>query len=197
MSEVSGIRTDAVEHYLACMAAHDWDGLAATIAEEGLTRDGPFCDCVEGKQRYVDFLRGVISSLDGYQLQVQRVSHVSDRVSFVELSETFGVDGVATTYPECILFERNDNGLISHVSVFMKQPGARDRWRAVAPGDSAQHGGVSTQLATCHRLEQPGELVGVEELTVGTGRVAVHRDTSPSGGDAPGLATAPFEGHGA
>jgi hypothetical protein len=66
----------------------------------------------------------VISSLDGYQLQVQRVSHVSDRVSFVELSETFGVDGVASTYPECILFGRNDDGLISHVSVFMKQPGA-------------------------------------------------------------------------
>ena len=45
-------------------------------------------------------------------------------MSFVELSETFGVDGVATTYPECILFERNDDGLISHVSVFMKQAGA-------------------------------------------------------------------------
>jgi hypothetical protein len=124
VTEVSGIRTDAVEHYLACMAAHDWDGLAATLADDGLTRDGPFCDRVEGKQPYVDFLRGVITSLDGYQLRVQRVSHLSTRVSFVELSETFGVNGVATTYPECILFERNDNGLIAHVSVFMKQPGA-------------------------------------------------------------------------
>jgi len=121
---VNDIRTDTVEHYLACMAAHDWEGLAATIADEGLTRDGPFCDRVEGKQPYVDFLRGVITSLDGYQLHVQRVSHVSNRVSFVELTETFGVDGVATTYPECILFERNEDGLISHVSVFMKQPGA-------------------------------------------------------------------------
>ena len=124
MTEARDIRTDAVEHYLACMAAHDWDGLAATIADEGLTRDGPFCDRVEGKQRYVDFLRGIITSLDDYELEVQRVSHVSNRVSFVELTETFGVDGVATTYPECILFERNDAGLISHVSVFMKQPGA-------------------------------------------------------------------------
>ena len=124
MTEVRETRTDAVEHYLACMAAHDWAGLADTLADEGLTRDGPFCDAVEGKQPYVDFLRGVISSLDGYQLQVERVSHVSDRVSFVELSETFGVDGVATTYPECILFERTGDGLICHVSVFMKQPGA-------------------------------------------------------------------------
>jgi hypothetical protein len=54
---------DTVERYLTCMAAHDWDGLAATIADEGLTRDGRFCDLVEGKQRYVDFLRGLIPSL--------------------------------------------------------------------------------------------------------------------------------------
>jgi limonene-1,2-epoxide hydrolase len=115
--------TDVVESYLAAMAAHDWDGLAATIADEGLTREGPYCDRIEGKQRYVDFLRGIITSLDGYQLRVQRISHVSDRVSFVELTETFGVDGVPTTYPECILFERNDSGFISHVSVYIKQPG--------------------------------------------------------------------------
>jgi hypothetical protein len=114
---------DTVESYLASMAAHDWEGLAATLADEGVTRDGPFCDRVVGKQPYVDFLRGIITSLDGYQLHVQRVSHVSNRVSFVELSETFGVDGVPTTYPECILFERNGDGLICHVSVFMKQPG--------------------------------------------------------------------------
>jgi hypothetical protein len=80
VTEVRETRTDAVEHYLACMAAHDWAGLADTLADEGLTRDGPFCDAVEGKQSYVDFLRGVIGSLDGYQLQVERVSHVSERV---------------------------------------------------------------------------------------------------------------------
>jgi len=126
--------TDTVETYLACMAAHDWDGLAATLADAGLTRDGPFCDRVEGKQGYVDFLRGIITSLEGYQLRVQRVSHISDRVSFVELSETFGVDGAPTTYPECILFERNDDCLICHVSVFMKYPGAE------APVEGARAG---------------------------------------------------------
>jgi SnoaL-like domain len=115
---------DAVERYLTCMSAHDWDGLGATIADEGLTRDGPFCDRIQGKQRYIDFLRGVITSLKGYQLKVQRVSHVSEQVTYVELSETFEVDGVLTEYPECILFERNDDGLICHVSVFTKQPGA-------------------------------------------------------------------------
>jgi limonene-1,2-epoxide hydrolase len=120
---MSRIGTEAVERYLACMAAHDWHGFAATLADEGLTRDGPFCDRVEGKQRYVDFLRGVIPSLKGYQVKVHRVSHVSDRVSFVELSETFEVDGVPTECPECLLFERDGDGLIRHVSVFIKRPG--------------------------------------------------------------------------
>jgi hypothetical protein len=106
------------------MAAHDWDGLSETIADEGLTRDGPYCDRIEGKEPYVTFLRNIISSLKNYELKVQRVSEVSDRVSFVELTETFEVDGVLAEYPECILFERNDDGLICHVSVFMKQPGA-------------------------------------------------------------------------
>jgi len=115
--------TTNVERYLACMAAHDWAGLAATIADDGLVRDGPFCDMVEGKQAYVDFLRGIITSLQGYELRVSRVSHASDRLSYVELSETFEVDGTPTTYPECIVFERDDDGLIRHVNVFIKQPG--------------------------------------------------------------------------
>src|SRR6185312_587928 len=108
---MSDINPHPVERYLACLAAHDWDGLAATIAEDGLTREGPFCDRIEGKQRYVDFLRDLMPSLQGYRMNVQRVSNVSDRLSFVELSETFDVDGVATEYPECVVFERNDEGL--------------------------------------------------------------------------------------
>lgn len=131
--DVSGIATNAVEGYLACLAAHDWDGLAATLADEGLTREGPFCDRVKGKQRYVDFLRGLVPSLKGYQLKVQRVSHVSDRVSFVELSETFEIDGILTEYPECILFETDGDGLICLVSVFIKRPGAE----APVPGGRA------------------------------------------------------------
>jgi SnoaL-like domain len=126
--------TTNVERYLACMAAYDWDGLAATIADDGLVRDGPFCDVVEGKQAYVDFLRGIIMSLRGYELLVGRVTHASDRLSFVELSETFDVDGTPTTYPECIVFERDAAGLIRHVSVFIKQPG----------GDAPVEGGRAT-----------------------------------------------------
>jgi SnoaL-like domain len=116
-----------VEHYLECLATHDWDGLADTIADEGLTREGPFCDLVEGKAHYVAYLRKVCTNLKGHRLDVQRVSHVDSRVSFAELAETFEIDGVATTWPECILFEQADDGLISRVSVFFKQRGADTR----------------------------------------------------------------------
>jgi hypothetical protein len=115
------VEDGAVERYLACLAVNDWDSLAATVADEDLIREGPFCDVVEGKQAYLKFLRGVFASLEGYRLDVRRVSHLSDKLSYVELSETFDIDGVPTEYPECLVFEQNDDGLINRVSVFMKQ----------------------------------------------------------------------------
>jgi hypothetical protein len=124
MGDTIEVGAGVVERYLTCLAANDWDGLAATVADEGLIREGPFCDVVEGREPYIAFLRGVFSRLEGYQLKVQRVSHVPDRLSYVELTETFEINGVPTEYPECILFEQNDDGLISHVSIFIKRPGA-------------------------------------------------------------------------
>jgi hypothetical protein len=112
---------DAVERYLACLAVHDWEGLAATVADEDLIREGPFFDVVEGKQPYLQFLRRVFASLGGYRLEVRRISHVSNRVSYVELSETFDIDGVPTEYPECIVFEQNRDGLINRINIFIKQ----------------------------------------------------------------------------
>jgi limonene-1,2-epoxide hydrolase len=114
-------KTGAVERYLACLAVHDWDGLAATIADDDLIRQGPYLDVVEGKQPYLKFLRGVFASLEGYRLDVHRIAHTPDRVCYVELSETFDIDGVPTEYPECLVFEQNSDDLINRVSVFIKQ----------------------------------------------------------------------------
>jgi hypothetical protein len=119
-----GTEGQVVERYLECLAAHDWDGLADTIADEGLTREGPFCDLVEGKAHYVAYLRKICTNLTGHRLTVQRISRVNPRLSYVELTEAFEVDGAPAEWPECILFEQRDDGLISHVSVFFKQRGA-------------------------------------------------------------------------
>ncbi len=124
MFDVTGVGDGVVERYLECLGAHDWDGLAATIAGEGLIREGPFCDVVEGKEHYVAYLRKVLTNLAGHRLEVQRVSHVDPRLSFVELTEAFEIDGATKRWPECILFEQGDDGLISRVSVFFKQRAA-------------------------------------------------------------------------
>jgi hypothetical protein len=123
-AEGEGDTMTVVDDYLRHMGSHDWDALANTITDNGLRRDGPFCDAIEGKDAYVAFLRGIIETLQGYVLKVARVSPVSDRLVYVELSETFEVNGVLTEYPECIVFETGDDGKICFVSVFMKTPGA-------------------------------------------------------------------------
>lgn len=124
VTDVTEPGAGVVERYLECLAAHDWDGLAATLADDGLNREGPFRDLIEGKQRYVAYLRKVLTNLKAHRLEVRRVSHVDSRVSYVELTESFEIDGVPASWPECILFEQGDDGLIRHVSVFFKQRGA-------------------------------------------------------------------------
>lgn len=114
---------EAVERYLDNLGRNDWEGLAATLSDD-VVRDGPFCDVVHGKQPYVGFLQGIVPALAGYTLKVDRISQAAEGVAFVELSETFDVNGTMTQYPECLLFETGDDGLINKVSVFMKTPGA-------------------------------------------------------------------------
>lgn len=115
-----GYEDGAVERYLACLAVHDWDGLAATL-DDDLIREGPYRDVVTGKQAYLRFLRGVFAALTGYRLDVHRISHITDRLCYVELSETFDIDGVPSECSECLVFEKNSSGLINRVSVFIKR----------------------------------------------------------------------------
>jgi hypothetical protein len=114
----------AVDEYLAAMGEQNWTRLAATIAEDGLVRDGPFADVIEGKEPYVEFLRGIISTLPGYQLRVRRISPSGHHRFFAELSEVFDIDGTSTEHPEVCLFETDEDGQICFVSVFVKTPGA-------------------------------------------------------------------------
>ena len=113
----------AVEDYLSALSERSWDRLAASLAEEGLVRSGPFVDVIEGKHAYVEFLRKVCSPFDSYRIDVRRVSRSGDRVAFAEIDEVIGWNGAVNSYPEVLLFELDDAGLIRYVSVFMKRPG--------------------------------------------------------------------------
>jgi len=115
---------NAVDEYLAAMGKQDWTRLAATIADDGLVRNGAFADVIEGKAPYVAFLRGIIATLPGYQLRVRRISQSGDHRFFAELSEVFDIDGASTEHPEVCLFETDEAGQIRFVSVFMKNPGS-------------------------------------------------------------------------
>ena len=73
MGSATEVGTGIVERYLKCLTDHDWDGLATTIADQGLTREGPFCDLIEGKAHYLAYLRKVLTTLQGHRLEVRRV----------------------------------------------------------------------------------------------------------------------------
>jgi limonene-1,2-epoxide hydrolase len=114
----------AVEDFLKAMAAHDWDAMAATIADDGLYRDGPFIDVVEGKDAYVKFLSTVVPMMQNYELRIDRITAGGERRCFVELSEIFDTDEGRHEVPEVIIYETNEAGLINYVSVFIKHPEA-------------------------------------------------------------------------
>ena len=115
----------AVEDYLSALSERSWDRLAASLAEEGLVRNGPFVDVIEGKHAYVEFLRKVCSPFDSYRIDVHRVSRSGDRVVFAEIDEVIDWNGERNAYPEVLLFELDEGGLIRYVSVFMKRPGGQ------------------------------------------------------------------------
>jgi limonene-1,2-epoxide hydrolase len=113
----------AVDQFVEALGRHDWESLAATLSE-GVVRDGPFSDAIEGRDGYVDFLRRVLSTLEHYDLKVQRISSGGEGRFYAEVLESFDAEGARSEYPEILLFQVDSAGLINFVSVFMKTPGA-------------------------------------------------------------------------
>lgn len=122
----------AVETYLDRLAAHDWDGLAATLAEQDFERIGPFADLVSSKGAYVKFLAGIVPQLERYRLKVRRIVQAGD-VVMAEINEVFEFDGQTMDYPEALVFDLDGAGLIRRVQVYMMRPGEQPP----VPGGSA------------------------------------------------------------
>ncbi len=115
---------EVLERYFAAMRAHDWEALAATLADD-VHRTGPFLDEVRGKQAYVDFLAGVIPKLENYALDVARVRALDGGSALVELSESMDRGGRRETHPEALLFEFDAAGRIARVDIYIKRPPRR------------------------------------------------------------------------
>lgn len=110
----------AVDRYFEGLQARDWKGVGACLADD-VQRTGPYLDVVRGRRDYVDFLSRVLPSLRGYELKLFRIREVDGGSVLAELSETVEVDGVRTEFPEVILFDLDERGLICRVDVYVKQ----------------------------------------------------------------------------
>jgi hypothetical protein len=110
--------TTIVETYLERMVAHDFDAMAACLAED-VVRVGPYGDTYTPRDPYVAMLAALMPSLPGYAMEIHRVI-VKDSLIVVELSETVEIDGAPLVTPEALVFELNDAGLIAHISIYIQ-----------------------------------------------------------------------------
>ena len=110
--------TTIVETYLEKMVAHDFEAMAGCLAED-VVRVGPYGDTYTPRHPYVAMLSKLMPALPGYSMEISRVT-VLDRIVLVELSETVEFDGAPLVTPEALVFDLNDDGLISHIAIYIQ-----------------------------------------------------------------------------
>ena len=110
-----------VERYLRAVVAHDWDDLAACLAED-VVRVGPFGDTYTPRGPYVEFLSGLMPTLAGYDMKVERVLYAGS-VAVAQLSETVEIDGAAVVTPEALVFDLDASGRIARIGIYIQRSG--------------------------------------------------------------------------
>jgi ketosteroid isomerase-like protein len=111
-----------VERYLDAIVSHDWDVVGECIADD-VVRVGPYGDRFVGRDDYLPFISETMPKLDGYSMDLHRVTYANDRLAFAELSETVELDGKPTFTPEVLVFELDADGRISRVNIFIQTLG--------------------------------------------------------------------------
>jgi hypothetical protein len=119
--------SDAVQRFIDCLSAQDWDGFAATMTED-VERLGPYGDVVSPRAKYVAFLQSVVPKHPNYGLAARRLTRSPDqRVAVAEVTETLTVGGAPVSYPEVLVFDVGDAGLITRVAVYTMRPDPQPR----------------------------------------------------------------------
>jgi ketosteroid isomerase-like protein len=108
-----------VERYLEAVAGHDWEALAGCLAED-VVRVGPFGDTYTPKGPYLEFLVGLMPTLAGYSMKVERVLYAGS-VALAELSETVEVDGRVVETPEALVFDLDGSGRIARIGIYIRR----------------------------------------------------------------------------
>jgi ketosteroid isomerase-like protein len=97
---------DIIERYLDAIASHDWDVVDECIADD-IVRVGPYRDRFSGRHDYMAFIADLMPKLQGYAMDLDRVTYVSDARAYA---------------PEVLVFELNSDGRIARVDVFIQTP---------------------------------------------------------------------------
>jgi len=121
-----------LDEYFEALRSKNWEQLAACLSDN-VHRTGPYCDVVKGKHAYVSFLEGIVPALANYELEVHQVRLLEDGSALVLLSESVNEGGTRMTFPEALVFDFDQGGLISRVDVYLKQP---PRKRGSGAGDT-------------------------------------------------------------
>ena len=110
-----------VERYLDRLVAHDWEAMAACLAED-VVRVGPFGDTYTPRDPYVAFLTALMPALPGYSMRVDRVVS-NHRTVLVELTEFVDVGGSPLETPEALVFDLDEEGRIAHIAIYIQRLG--------------------------------------------------------------------------
>lgn len=109
-----------VARYLRCVAAHDWEGLAECLTDD-VVRVGPFGDTYTPKGPYIEFLAGLMPTLQQYAMAVDRVVAAGSVVT-VELTETMAIGGEVVATPEALVFDLAADGRIARIGIYIRPP---------------------------------------------------------------------------
>ena len=119
---------EPVRRYLERLAAHDWSAVTECLSGD-VIRVGPFADRYEGRDGYLAFLSALMPALPGYSLELGRILRVGagpDReprgaTVLAELRETVEVDGAPLVTAEALVFELDEDRLISHIAIYIQR----------------------------------------------------------------------------
>jgi hypothetical protein len=110
-----------VARYLEAVACFDWETARECLAED-VRRVGPFGDTYTGRDRYLEYLKELMPTLQGYRMDLGRVIRSGDgRSAFVELSETVEIDDRPVVTTEGLVFDLDETSRITGIRIYIQQ----------------------------------------------------------------------------